>query len=76
MLTIEDPKVQNFLNLNVTFLQDLEKVKLSSALRISREELLRLSNEFVISPEPEEEVYGDGEEQGLYGEVLPRFRRS
>ena len=68
MLTIEDPKVQNFLNLNVTFLQDLEKVKLSSALRISREELLRLSNEFVISPEPEEEVYGDGEDAGLYGD--------
>ena len=69
MLTIEDPKVQNFLNLNVTFLQDLEKVKLSSALKISREELLRLSTEFVISPEPdEEEVYGDGDEPGIYGE--------
>ena len=68
MTSIEEEKVQYFLKLNIDFLEDLEKTKLTVTQRATVEELLSLSTEFYIEDQTQEpeETYDDG---GIYGEI-------
>ena len=78
-MSLDDEDVQDFLKKNLKFLEDLEKVKLSPALKKDREELLEISNAWIIpeleeepdepdEPEEPEETYDD-DGGGIYGEI-------
>ena len=73
-MSIQDDDVQDFLKQNVQFLEDLQRqrVKLPENLKIDREELLRISTDWICTfpepePEPGEETYDD--DVGIYGEI-------
>ena len=79
-MSLQDEEVQDFLKQNVKFLEDLlqQRVKLPPTLKNEREELLRISNEWICIPEAEEEPEQfpalEGEETydddvGIYGEI-------
>ena len=78
-MSLDDEDVQDFLKKNLKFLEDLEKVKLSPALKKDREELLEISNAWIIPEleeepdepdEPEEpEATYDDDGGGIYGEI-------
>ena len=80
-MSLYDEEVQDFLKQNVKFLEDLQRVKLPVTLKKDREELLRISNEWISIPElqedseefpqvPEEpEDTYDDDGGGIYGEI-------
>ena len=78
-MSLYDEDVQEFLKQNVKFLEDLQKVKLSVTLKKDRDELLRISNEWIFIPELQEEPHqplvGEEPEEtydddvGIYGEI-------
>ena len=79
-MSLSDEQVQDFLKQNVKFLEDLQKVKLPITLKKDREELLRISNEWIFPevqeeseelpqvPEEPEDTYDD-EGGGIYGSI-------